>query len=86
MTPEETISLIDFRYITDALSKEDALGILRENFASRGEREVRAKREGYPLYTTSVGWLGYSDERIQALCAEAIEEGITKFKMKVGTV
>ena len=83
MTPEETISLIDFRYITDALSKEDALGILREKFASRGEREVRSKREGYALYTTSAGWLGYSDERIQALCAEAIGEGITKFKMKV---
>ena len=83
MTPEETISLIDFRYITDALSKEDALGILREKFASRGEREVRANREGYALYTTSAGWLGYSDERIQALCAEAIGEGITKFKMKV---
>lgn len=83
MTPEETISLIDFRYITDTLTKEEALGILRENYASRGEREVKAEKEGYPLYTTSAGWLGYTDDQIRGLCVEALGEGITMFKMKV---
>ena len=86
MTPEETVSLVDFRYITDALTREEALGILRDNFSSRGEREERAEREGYPLYTTSAGWLGYSDDRIRELCVEALEQGITQFKMKVQAI
>ena len=85
MTPEETVSLIDFRHITDALTPQEATEILRKSFSSRGEREEIAKREGYPLYTTSVGWMGYSDKRIRALCVEALGEGITKFKMKVHT-
>ena len=83
MTPDEIVSLIDFRYITDVLTREEAVEILRNNFSSRGEREERARKEGYPLYTTSVGWLGYSDDRIRALCVEALQEGITQFKMKV---
>ena len=83
MTPEETVSLIDFRYISDAVSKEEALEILREKFPTRGEREERARREGYPLYTTSAGWLGYSDDKIRELCSRALGEGITQFKMKV---
>lgn len=83
MTPEETISLIDFRYVTDVLTKKEALEILQEKLAMRGEREVIAEREGYPLYTTSAGWLGYSDDHIRELCVEALGEGITMFKMKV---
>ena len=83
MSPEETVSLLDFRYITDALTKEEALKILRDSFATRGERELVAKKEGYPLYTTSVGWLGYSDDRIRGLCQNALKDGITMFKMKV---
>ena len=83
MTPEETVSLVDFRYISDALSEQEALEILREKFSTRGEREEGLRREGYPLYTTSAGWLGYSDEQIRGLCAKALEEGITQFKMKV---
>ena len=83
MSPEETVSLIDFRYISDEVSKEEALEILREKYPGRGEREERARREGYPLYTTSAGWLGYSDDRIRELCSKALEEGITQFKMKV---
>ena len=83
MTPEETVSLVDFRYISDAVSREEALEILREKFPTRAEREERARREGYPLYTTSAGWLGYSDDRIRDLCIGALGEGITQFKMKV---
>lgn len=83
MSPEETVSLIDFRYISDALSQEEAIEILHKNFTTRGERVETARREGYPLYTTSVGWMGYSDDRIRRLCVEALGEGITKFKMKV---
>ena len=86
MTPEETVSLIDFRYISDAVSKEEALDILREKFQTRRDREERARSEGYPLYTTSAGWLGYSDELIRDLCIKALGEGITQFKMKVGCV
>lgn len=83
MTPEETVSLIDFRYITDVMTREEAVEILRERFSTRGEREERARKEGYPLYTTSVGWLGYSDNHIRSLCMQALQEGITQFKMKV---
>ena len=83
MTPEETVSLVDFRYISDALSEQEALEILREKFSTRGEREEGLRREGYPLYTTSAGWLGYSEDQIKELCAKALEEGITQFKMKV---
>ena len=83
MTPEETVSVVDFRYISDVVTREEAVGFLRERFGSRGEREERARREGYPLYTTSAGWLGYSDDQIRDLCRKALEQGITQFKMKV---
>jgi L-fuconate dehydratase len=84
MTPEEIVSCIDFRYITDALSPEEALGILREKAPTRSQREAEMLRTGYPAYTTSVGWLGYSDEKIRRLCREAVSEGWSHFKIKVG--
>lgn len=84
MTPEETVTLIDFRHITDALTRDEALQILRDKYPTRGSREEEAKEKGYPLYTTSVGWLGYSDEQIRELCREALGKGFTQFKMKVG--
>ncbi len=84
MTPEELIRCIDFRYITDAITPEQALQILREKQQSRPEREMGLLRHGYPAYTTSTAWLGYSDERLRALCREAIAAGWTHFKMKVG--
>ena len=84
MTPEEIVRCIDFRYITDALTPEDALAILREAAPSRAERIAEMERDGYPAYTTSAGWLGYGDQQLRQLCRDALAEGWTHFKIKVG--
>lgn len=84
MSPEQLVSCIDFRYITDALTPEEAIAILQKNLASRGQREAEMLQRGYPAYTTSAGWLGYSDEKLRTLCREAIARGWTQFKLKVG--
>lgn len=84
MTPERIAACVDFRYITDALSPEEAREILRRNAPSRQAREARLLREGYPAYTTSAGWLGYSDQQIRQLCREGVAAGWTHFKIKVG--
>jgi len=84
MTPEELIACIDFRYITDALSPEEALAILRRHEPTKGEREREMRAQGYPAYTTSAGWLGYSDEKMRALIRAAVAQGWTHFKLKVG--
>ena len=84
MTPEELVSCIDFRYITDAITPDEALGTLREHAPTRSAREVELLRDGYPAYTTSAGWLGYSDETIRNLCREGIAAGWSHFKIKVG--
>ncbi|MBA2380655.1 MAG: fuconate dehydratase, partial [Chloroflexi bacterium] len=84
MTPEELVALVDFRYITDALPPERALERLRALAPRRAEREAELRRDGYPAYTTSVGWLGYDDAKIRRLCQEALAEGWTRFKLKVG--
>jgi L-fuconate dehydratase len=84
MTPEEIVRCIDFRYITDALTPEEALAILRENEPTRAVRIAEMERDGYPAYTTSAGWLGYTDEQLRKLCQDALAEGWTHFKIKVG--
>jgi L-fuconate dehydratase len=84
MTPEEVVSCIDFRYITDALTPGEALATLRRNAPTRAAREAEMLRDGYPAYTTSTGWLGYSDDKVRRLCREALAEGWTHFKIKVG--
>lgn len=84
MSPEELVDVIDFRYISDALTPEEALRILQKNYATRGEREAELRKRGYPAYTTSAGWLGYSDEKLHALCRQAVADGWTHVKMKVG--
>ncbi len=84
MTPDELVALIDFRYISDALPPERALERLRALAPTRAEREAELRRDGYPAYTTSVGWLGYPDDKIRRLCREALAEGWTRFKLKVG--
>lgn len=84
MTPEEVVKCIDFRYITDALTPDEALAILRRHAPTKGEREAEMHRSGYPAYTTSAGWLGYTDEQMRCLCRDAIAQGWTHFKMKVG--
>jgi L-fuconate dehydratase len=84
MTPEELISAVPFRYITDALTREEALEILRRQEPTKRERELEMREQGYPAYTTSAGWLGYSDEKIRRRLREGLELGWTYFKMKVG--
>jgi L-fuconate dehydratase len=84
MSPEELVSLVDFRYITDALTPEQALDILRRAEPGREERRARLLAEGYPGYTTTPGWLGYSDEKLARLAKEAVAEGFTQIKLKVG--
>jgi len=84
LTPEQVVSCIDFSYITDALRPDEALAILARHAPTRAERERELKATGYPAYTTSTGWLGYSDEKVRRLCREATAAGWTHFKMKVG--
>ena len=84
MTPEQVVSCIDFRYITDALTQDEALAILRKNAPTRGSREAEIRRHGYPAYITSAGWLGYSEEKVRRLCREALAKGWSHFKVKVG--
>lgn len=84
MSPEQIVSLIDFTYIDDALSKDDALEILRRNQPTRAARIAELEADGLPAYTTSVGWFGFSDEKVKRLCDEALAEGWTHFKLKVG--
>jgi L-fuconate dehydratase len=84
LTPEQLVSTIDFSYITDVLKPEEAIDMLHASRAGRETREAEMLKDGYPAYTTSTGWLGYPDEKVRRLCKEAMAEGWTAFKMKVG--
>jgi L-fuconate dehydratase len=84
LTPEEFVRLIDFRYITDALTPDEALAILRASQASRDMRIAEMEKNGYPAYTTSAGWLGYSDDKVRSLTREAMRQGLDYIKIKVG--
>jgi len=84
MTPHELVRCVPFRYITDALTPDEALDMIQRNEATRADRESILKQNGYPAYTTSAGWLGYSDDQLRALCREGLAEGWSHFKVKVG--
>jgi len=84
MSAEEIVSLVDFRYLTDALTPDDALELLERGTYGRAGRRQVLERDGYPAYTTAPGWLGYSDERLAELCAESVQDGFTQVKLKVG--
>ena len=84
MSPEELVRCVPFGYITDALTPEEALEILRENEATKGDREAEMLARGFPAYTTSAGWLGYPDEKVRRLSRRAVEEGWGHVKIKVG--
>jgi L-fuconate dehydratase len=84
MSPEELVQLIDFRYITDCITPEEALALLRECAVGKEERWATLEREGYPCYTTSAGWLGYEDEKLRRLAQEAVDAGFNHIKLKVG--
>lgn len=84
MPPDEFVRLIDFRYLTDTLTPAEALEILEKQAAGKGRRTRRMLADGYPAYTTSAGWLGYSDRKIRELCRERLSRGWSRFKIKVG--
>jgi L-fuconate dehydratase len=84
LTPEALVACVDFRYIEDALTRDEALEILRRNRDSKGERERLLLAEGFPAYTTSAGWLGYPEASLPDRAREALAAGFTHLKMKVG--
>jgi L-fuconate dehydratase len=84
MSPEELVRCADFRYVTDAITPEEALEIVRQNEPTKGVREEEMLRYGFPAYTTSTAWLGYTDEKLRRLAREAVEAGWNDVKMKVG--
>ncbi len=84
MTPEQFVSCIDFTYLTDAITPEEAVTMLSKLQSTKQQRIDYLLKNGYPAYTTSAGWMGYSEEKIRRLSREAKKEGWTHLKMKVG--
>ena len=84
MKPAELVRCVDFRYIRDALTPTEALELLTRLEPSKAARTAQMLETGYPAYTTSAGWLGYPDDKIRRLCREALGDGFTHIKIKVG--
>ena len=84
LTPEELVACVDFRHIEDVLTPKQAVEMLRELEDGKPEREAHLRREGFPAYTTTAGWLGYDEDKLRRLCREAIDQGFDHLKLKVG--
>jgi L-fuconate dehydratase len=84
MSPEQIVRLIDFRYITDCITPDEALALLRERADGKQARRDELLASGYPSYTTSAGWLGYEDAKLRRLVREAVDAGFSHVKLKVG--
>ena len=84
MEPEQFIECVDFRYLEDVITRDEALGIVAASVPGRTKKLGFLMKHGYPAYTTSAGWLGYSDEKLRRLCAQAMDEGFKHIKLKVG--
>jgi L-fuconate dehydratase len=84
MSPEELVRCIDFRYITDCITPQEALTLLQQRSDNKAQRTEKLLAEGYPCYTTSAGWLGYPDDKLRRLCQEAVDAGFDYLKLKVG--
>ncbi|MGW3650723.1 L-fuconate dehydratase [Streptomyces sp. NPDC000878] len=84
LSPEQLVDLVDFRYLQDALTRDEALDVLRRAEPGRAERAARLLEHGYPAYTTTPGWLGYDDEKLVRLSKEAVADGFSQIKLKVG--
>lgn len=84
MTPEEMVRCIDFRYITDCITPQEALTLLQQRGDNKAQRLEKLLAEGYPCYTTSAGWLGYPDDKLRRLCQQAVDAGFDYLKLKVG--
>lgn len=84
LSPEQFVDLIDWRYLSDALTKDEALAILEANAPGKAARIAELERVGFPAYTTSAGWLGYPEDKVRRLTREAVQQGLTHIKIKVG--
>lgn len=84
MSPDELVDCVDFRYLTDALTRDDALDLLRAAEGGRAQRTDQLLTQGYPAYTTTPGWLGYDDDKLARLAREAVQDGFRQIKLKVG--
>jgi L-fuconate dehydratase len=84
MSPEQLVKIIDFRYLTDAITPDEALEIFRRAEPGKAARRAELEANGYPCYTTSAGWLGYPNDKLTRLAQEAVDQGFTHIKMKVG--
>jgi L-fuconate dehydratase len=84
LSPAEIVSLVDFRYLSDVLTPDEATGLLERAAPGRAARMKALLADGYPAYTTTPGWLGYSDDRLAELCTEAVRDGFSQVKLKVG--
>jgi L-fuconate dehydratase len=84
LTPTQLVDQVDFRHISDVLSRDEALAILQRAVPGRGERTQHLLDCGYPAYSTSVGWLGYDDAKVVRLARQAVADGFTLIKLKVG--
>ncbi|EMS9662780.1 L-fuconate dehydratase [Klebsiella aerogenes] len=84
MSPAELVRCIDFRYITDCITPEEALRLLESREEDKAQRLEQLQAQGYPCYTTSAGWLGYGDEKLRRLCQQAVDAGFSHIKLKVG--
>jgi L-fuconate dehydratase len=84
LSPAQLVAAVDWRYLSDALTADEALAMLEDAAAGREARRAQLERDGYPAYTTSPGWLGYSDQKLATLCREAVADGYRTIKLKVG--
>lgn len=84
MSPEELVRCIDFRYLTDCITPDEALSLLSARAEGKAQRIQQLEQDGYPCYTTSAGWLGYDDEKLRRLCQQAVDAGFSHIKLKVG--
>jgi L-fuconate dehydratase len=84
LSPEQIVALVDFRYLTDAITPDEALELLERAEPGRASRAAALRGDGYPAYTSTPGWLGYSDDRLAELCAQAVQDGFGQVKIKVG--
>lgn len=84
MTPEQLVSCVDFTYIDDVLTREEAVAMLRRAAPGKALREREMHEHGYPGYTTAAGWLGYPEDKMRMLAREAVADGWTHLKQKVG--
>lgn len=86
LSPDQVVDLVDWRYLTDVLTPHAAADLLKQSASGKETREARLRAQGYPAYTTTPGWLGYDDQTLVRLCRDAVADGFTFIKLKVGAI